>query len=96
MGDNDNRLNDDPTLLAGLRPDGAADPAAGADVVLASGQPLSCLVCGGRRFTRREIKMNTTGMTFMDLDWANRSGDGAICRSCGFVHTFLDGNLAWQ
>jgi hypothetical protein len=40
--------------------------------------------------------MNTTGMSFMDLEWANRSGDGAICQSCGFVHTFLDGNLTWR
>ena len=80
MGDNAERLNNDPTLLAGLHGEGG-DPAAGADVVLPSGQPLSCLVCGGQRFTRREIKMNTTGMTFMDLDWANRSGDGAVCRS---------------
>ncbi len=65
------------------------------EVRLRSGAALACLVCGGRDFTRREIKLNTTGMSFMDLDWANRSGDGAICRGCGFVHTFLDGDLTW-
>ena len=86
-------LNDDPTLLAGLR---GPDPAPGADVLLRSGEPLACLVCREQRFTRREIKLNTTGMTLMDLDWANRSGDGAVCKACGYVHVFLDGDLTWR
>jgi hypothetical protein len=64
--------------------------------VVVAGRPLRCLVCSGRAFARREVKMNTTGMSFMNLDWANRSGDGAVCRTCGFVHTFLGGDLAWQ
>ncbi|MGY2702242.1 hypothetical protein [Nocardioides sp. HB32] len=88
------QLRNDPALLEGLGGGGAAEP--DGDVVLGNGKVLSCLVCGGVRFARREVKMNTTGMSFMDLDWANRSGDGAICQSCGFVHTFLDGNLTWR
>ncbi len=32
---------------------------------------LSCHVCRGLMFAHREIKMTTTGMTFMDLDWLN-------------------------
>ena len=40
--------------------------------------------------------MNTAGMSFMGLDWANKKGDGAICRECGFVHTFMGGTLTWQ
>ncbi|HEY0952683.1 hypothetical protein [Nocardioides sp.] len=66
------------------------------EVRLRTGAALACLACGGRDFAHREIKLNTTGMTFMDLDWANRSGDGAICNACGFVHTFLDGQLSWS
>jgi len=50
---------------------------------------LTCQVCAILVFARREIKMTTTGMTFLDLDWANRSADGAICVRCGFVHTFM-------
>lgn len=65
------------------------------EVRLRTGAALACVVCGGRDFAYREIKLNTTGMTFMDLDWANRSGAGAICRACGYVHTFLDGGLTW-
>jgi len=51
--------------------------------------PLRCLVCRGELFTQREIKLNTSGMEFMDLGWANRSGTGLICEGCGFVHTFV-------
>ena len=51
--------------------------------------PLYCLVCQGELFTRREIKLNTSGMEMLGLDWANRSGTGLICDRCGFVHTFV-------
>ena len=56
---------------------------------------LSCQVCSGLMFARREIKMTTTGMTFLDLDWANRSADGVICVRCGFVHTFMAEAHQW-
>ena len=29
------------------------------------------------------------------LDWANRSGDVAVCRRCGFVHTFFE-QVEWR
>jgi hypothetical protein len=56
---------------------------------------LSCQVCGGLDFARREIKMTTTGMTFLDLDWLNRSADGAICTRCGHVYTFMADAHQW-
>ncbi|NYI45171.1 putative nucleic-acid-binding Zn-ribbon protein [Nocardioides aromaticivorans] len=56
---------------------------------------LSCQVCACLVFSQREIKMTTTGMTFMDLDWLNRSADGAICVRCGFVHTFMGDAHQW-
>jgi hypothetical protein len=49
---------------------------------------FSCLNCGDTSFTRREVKLNTSGMSFAGLDWANKSGDGYICNACGFLHTF--------
>ena len=61
--------------------------------VTVAGSPLTCVVCGADRFTYREVKLNTTGLTFFDLDWLNRSGTGAICRRCGYLHTFVDGTL---
>lgn len=56
---------------------------------------LACHACGGLSFARREIKMTTTGMTFFDMDWLNRSADGAICMRCGFVHTFMADAHQW-
>lgn len=53
------------------------------------GRPLRCLVCGGATFDRREVKLNTSGMEWMGLGWANRSATGAVCATCGFVHEFL-------
>jgi hypothetical protein len=56
-------------------------------------RPLHCLICQGQLFTSREIKLNTTGMEFFGMEWANRSGTALICDQCGFVHTFADGAL---
>ncbi|WP_121258815.1 zinc ribbon domain-containing protein [Nocardioides ferulae] len=61
-----------------------------------SGRRLACLVCGAGAFARREVKMNTTGMSFLGLDWANRSAVAAVCRTCGYVHTFLGGDLEFR
>jgi predicted nucleic-acid-binding Zn-ribbon protein len=67
----------------------------GSSVTIA-GRPLTCVVCGADRFTYREVKLTTTGLTFFDLDWLNRSGTGAICERCGYLHTFVDsGLLEW-
>ena len=56
---------------------------------------LACHVCEGLLFAQREIKMTTTGMTLLDLDWLNRSADGAVCLRCGFVHTFMADAHQW-
>jgi hypothetical protein len=52
---------------------------------------FTCLNCGGGSFTEREVKLNTSGMSFAGLDWANKSGEGYICNHCGFMHTFARG-----
>jgi hypothetical protein len=52
--------------------------------------PLYCLICRGQLFTDREIKLNTSGMEFLGMEWANRSGTALICDGCSFVHTFAD------
>ena len=54
--------------------------------------PLHCLVCRGQLFTDREIKLNTSGMEFLGMEWANRSGTALICDRCSFVHTFAGGD----
>ena len=64
--------------------------------VLVLGEPLTCVVCRkGQEFERREANMNTKGMTFLGLDWLNRSGDGAVCLTCGYVHVFMGVRHEW-
>jgi hypothetical protein len=52
-------------------------------------RPLHCLICGGREFWDRKVKLNSTGLELLDLGWANRSALGLICVHCGFVHEFV-------
>lgn len=59
------------------------------------GRPLGCVVCQGDAFYSREIKLQTTGMTFFDLDWANESAEGVVCLACGYVHTFAGSRVEW-
>jgi len=70
----------------------------GSLVTVGSGRvPLHCLICRGQIFTDREIKLNTSGMEFLGMEWANRSGTALICDRCGFVHTFAaDGFELWD
>jgi hypothetical protein len=52
-----------------------------------------CMFCQGERFWYRSVKMNTTGMEFFDLGWANQSSHGLICAACGYVHEFMGDNV---
>lgn len=59
-----------------------------------AGRRLSCLICGAGEFWRSKIMFNTREATFWGFDWADRQGEAATCRSCGFVHSFA-GGLEW-
>lgn len=62
-------------------------------LVTVRGRALCCLVCGGREFWSREVKLNSTGAEFLDLGWANRSATGVICDACGHVHSFVGNSV---
>jgi hypothetical protein len=47
------------------------------------------VVCGGDRFHKREALLNTPGMTFLKLDWANSVAQCRVCADCGYIHWFL-------
>lgn len=53
------------------------------------GNMLRCEICHHGRFYSREGKIQTTAMTFFDLDWANASATCLVCERCGYVHWFL-------
>lgn len=47
----------------------------------------------GQSFWRRKIMLNTRELTFLGLDWADKQGEAAACRTCGYVHSFADAAL---
>ena len=53
------------------------------------GKPLVCQVCGYDEFDQRRAQLNTPGLTFLNLDWANRSANCLICKRCGYIHWFV-------
>lgn len=59
-----------------------------ADSVYIAGHELVCPICGGKRFWQRETQLNTTGMTFLGLDWANASATNHVCEQCGYMFWF--------
>lgn len=48
-----------------------------------AGKTVTCSHCGSTDFDEREGKVNTTGLTLLDLDWANRSALVLVCKRCG-------------
>jgi predicted nucleic-acid-binding Zn-ribbon protein len=54
-----------------------------------AGRQLQCIVCGHDHFDTREAQLHTAGMTFLGLDWANRSAYCVVCANCGYIHWFL-------
>lgn len=60
------------------------------------GKPVLCSHCQHDQFTQREAQLNTAGMTFFGLDWANRSATVLVCKQCSHLEWFLDAPKAIQ
>jgi predicted nucleic-acid-binding Zn-ribbon protein len=54
-----------------------------------SGKRITCSHCGGNQFESGSILLNTPGMTFFGLDWANRTATTLACTSCGKLQWFI-------
>jgi hypothetical protein len=50
---------------------------------------LKCQICGHDRFWKRKTLLNTPGLTFLGVEWANKQADNFICDSCGYIFWFL-------
>ncbi|MFI6869222.1 hypothetical protein [Nocardia sp. NPDC050406] len=57
-------------------------------VPLLNGQLLTCDTCGHTTFEQRQWKLQTTGMTAMGMDWANRDATCYVCWACRRIHWF--------
>ncbi len=53
------------------------------------GNVLKCHVCGNGYFWNRKAQLNTAAMSFLNLDWANKSAICFICSECTYIHWFL-------
>ena len=54
------------------------------------GKKITCQHCGGDQFFERNALLNTVGMTFFDLDWANRQAALLVCLSCRHIQWYLE------
>ena len=54
-----------------------------------AGRAVSCGHCGHDQFVEGRAQLNTAGMTFLNLDWANRSAATLTCTACGRIEWFL-------
>jgi hypothetical protein len=53
------------------------------------GIEINYTICGYNKFYIRKTLLNTPGMTFMNLDWANKSAINHVCGHCGHILWFL-------
>jgi len=73
-------------ILQNLR-DSMSDESSSAFTV--QGIKVECSHCGHTQFNKREAQLNTAGLTFLNLDWANQSAVVLVCRNCGKLEWFL-------
>ncbi len=52
------------------------------------GRPVRCPHCGCEHFGIGRAQLNTAGMTFFGLDWADKSASTLLCAECGNIQWF--------
>lgn len=55
-----------------------------------AGRQVTCSHCGGTDFEEGSAQLNTAGLTFLDLDWLNKSATIYRCAACGHIEWFVD------
>jgi len=55
----------------------------------AGGQKVICGQCGGSIFETGSSQLNSAGLTFAGLDWADKSAATLACVKCGKILWFL-------
>lgn len=62
----------------------------GSDSYIRADNPVICSHCGGQSFEKSSALLNSRGLTFLDLDWANAEADIFVCKKCGHIEWFAD------
>ena len=52
------------------------------------GRTVQCPHCGNGEFAEGSALLNTVGMSFLGLDWTNRSAHTLMCSKCGRIEWF--------
>ncbi len=58
------------------------------DAFEVAGKPVRCLHCG-HHFVEGRAQLNTAGLSFLNLDWANKTAATLACVGCGRIEWFL-------
>jgi len=53
------------------------------------GKPVTCRHCSHNEFIEGRAQLNTAGLTFFKLDWANASAATLTCTNCGLIDWFM-------
>lgn len=56
--------------------------------LMVKGRATRCPLCGHEWFWERKVLLNSRGMTFFGLDWANRESRALVCDDCGHILFF--------
>ncbi len=57
------------------------------------GVEAQCVVCSHDRFWFRRTMLNTAGMSFLGLEWANKEAANLVCNRCSHMMWFHDGSV---
>lgn len=55
-----------------------------------AGRPLTCPVCSGQQFWKKQAQLNTAVASFFNLDWANHSATCMVCNNCSHIIWFYN------
>lgn len=53
-----------------------------------NGSKIQCVYCGNHHFEFGEAQLNTAGLTFLNLEWANESASILACKNCSHIMWF--------
>jgi ribosomal protein S27E len=53
-----------------------------------AGRPVRCPHCAGENFLLGTAQLNTPGMEFVNLGWANSTATTVVCGECGNIQWF--------
>lgn len=59
-----------------------------ADEYQINGQDIRCIHCGHGHFEEGTAQLNTALLSFVNLDWANRSASVLMCKNCSYIMWF--------